>query len=180
MSKKAKEPVADPTIPEGFEERTSDIVGIWATDQGPIRCIPSHAVVGDGKKFDKSKPSLLIFAKLTAECKLQVKGDEDEETSYIDGQPGDLVGIWAKPGMKDIASLQGVEVFLMRDPAKDKDVGKGNDLKGYMVASKESPNRMIPINTDRRDLSKGHRTFLDAPDYGKGVPAQTAVQGKGW
>jgi len=157
-------------VPQGFEERTSDIVGVWDPDKGPIFFVPSHAAVGDGKKFDKTKPSLLIFGKLTADCALKVKArdeDEDGASGTVQGKAGDLVGVWAKPGMKDIATLCGVEVFLTVDPSKDRDTGKGKKMKGYRVASKDEPNTLIPIRSDRRDLSKGTRCFLDAPDYGK-------------
>jgi len=149
-------------IPQGFEQRTSDIVGTWDAEAGPIYFIPTHASVGDSKTFDKTKPSLLIFGKLTRETALKTKGDEDAETGQLLGQPGDQIGVWAKAGMREIASLCGVEVFMVRDPASDKDVGKGNDMKAYVVASK-STGTMIPIASDRRDRSAGSRTFLDAP-----------------
>jgi hypothetical protein len=161
------------TLPEGFESRSSDIVGTWDTESGPIRFIPTHAIVADGKKFDKTKPSCLIFGKLTVDTVLLAKGDEDDEKEKIQGKAGDNVGVWAKPGMKDIANLCGVEVFMVRTPEKDKDVGKGNDMKTYLVASKSNPNKPIPITVDRRDLSKGNRCILDPADYGKASKKET-------
>jgi len=154
-------------LPEGFESRSSDIVGTWNPEAGPIRFIPTHAIVGDGKKFDKTKPSLLIFGKLTVDTMLSAKGEEDDEREEVQGKAGELVGVWAKPGMKDIATLCEVEVFMVRTPEKDKDVGKGNDMKTYLCASKTNPNKPIPITVDRRDLSKGTRTILDPIGYGK-------------
>lgn len=154
-------------MPEGFADRTSDIVGTWDPDRGGILFIPSHASVGDGKKFDKTKPSLLIFGKLAGPAWVKVKADDDDDKPGVMAKAGDLVGVWAKPGMKDIATLCGVEVWMVRDLTKDRDTGKGEKMKGYRVTSKEEPNTLIPIRTDRRDLSKGVRCFLDAPDYGK-------------
>lgn len=156
-------------LPEGFEERTSDIVGIWNPETMSQLCfIPTHAVVGDGKKFDKTKPSCLIFGKLTKPVMLQLKSDEDEDdVEEIQGKPGDLIGVWAKPGMKNIAMLCDVEVIMWREPDKDKDIGKGNDLKGFKVFSKVNPNKLIPLQADRRDLSSGNRCILDPVGYGK-------------
>lgn len=170
--RESKQAMSQPNLPEGFESRSSDIVGTWNVDKGPIRFIPTHAIVGDGKKFDKAKPSCLIFGKLTVDTPLLSKGDEDDEKEEIQGKAGDLVGVWAKPGMKDIATLCGVEVFMVRTPEKDKDVDKGNPMKAYLVASKVNPNKPIPLTADRRDASKGVRCILDPGDYGKkGQPA---------
>lgn len=177
MSTKTKQAPADtkPKTPEynageGFEERSSDIVGVWNPESMTVlRFVPSHAIVGDAKKFDKTKPSCLIFGKLTHPVLLQNRGEEDEPAETFMGKAGDLIGVWAKPGMKDLATLCGVEVHMFRNPEKDKDIGKGNDLKAFKVLSKETPNKLIPITIDRRDLSKGQRCILDAQDYGKKV-----------
>ena len=56
--------------------------------------------------------------------------------------------------------LCGVAVFLARDPRKDLNTGKGEPMKGYMVASSEMGTQ-IPITEDRREKSKGSKTFLD-------------------
>lgn len=181
-AKQASAPVSkpEPSLPEGFEERTTDIVGTWDPDRGPIRFIPSHASVGDGKKFDKTKPSLLIFGKLTAPCVVVVKSEDDNqdaEKPTVLAKAGDLVGVWAKPGMKDIANLCGVEVFMARNPAKDRDTGKGEKMKAYTIGSKEQPNRIIPIHHDRRDASKGVRCFLDPASYGRETAGEVPISG---
>jgi hypothetical protein len=147
--------------PEGFTKRSSDIIGIWDPDEGPIRCIPRHAKLSDSKKFDKTKPSILIFAELTSECMLRVKAeDEDDEADLIVGEPGDLVGIWGKPGMRDIRNLCNVEIFMFQDG--EKDIGKGNPMKVYDISSAET-GTLIPISGDTRDKSAGADTFLDPP-----------------
>jgi len=152
--------------PEGFTKRSSDIVGIWDPDQGPIRCIPRHAKLSDSKKFDKTKPSIFIFAELTAPCELRVKSeDEDDETDLITGEPGDLVGIWGKPGMRDIANLCNVEVFMFQDG--EKDIGKGNPMKVYDISSARI-GTLIPISSDTRDKSAHVETFLDPPKKKEG------------
>lgn len=151
----------------GAKIRTSDIVGVWDPEiSGPIVCIPHHAVVGDGKKFDKAKPSCLIFAELVRPIKVSTSREDSEEKTFVDAQVGELVGIWAKPGMKDIRGLCGVAVVMARDPSKDKDVDKGNDMKGFRVASKAT-GTMIPLTEDRREKSKGVRCILDPSSYGE-------------
>lgn len=151
----------------GAKIRTSDIVGVWDPEiSGPIVCIPRHAVVGDGKKFDRAKPSCLIFAELVRPIKVSTSREESEEKTFVDAVAGDLIGIWAKPGMKDIRGLCGVPVVMARDPRKDKDVDKGNDMKGFQVASLVTGS-MIPITEDRREKSKGVRCILDPSSYGE-------------
>lgn len=160
----------------GAKEHSSDIQGTWDSDDpsNPIICIPKYAAVGDGKKFDKSKPSLLIFVELVHPCRVNVKSDNEDSEPVTEMAPkGALVGIWGKPGMRDMRDFCGQTILIVRDPKKDKDIGKGNDLKGYRIGHTTQPDKRIPILTDRRDASKGTRCFLDPEGYGKGM-ADTA------
>jgi hypothetical protein len=151
----------------GAKRRTSDLVGAWDPDSsGPIVFIPRHAVVGDGKKFDASKPSLLIFGELVKACMVMTKEPGDTEGTPVAAKPGDMIGIWAKPGMRDLADLCGVEVVMARDVSLDKPTDKGNDMKGFRIASVKTGTR-IPITIDRRDESRGVATLLDPHDYGR-------------
>lgn len=164
MANEKPSPVA---LPEGFQDRSSNIVGVWDPESGPIQFVPSHAIVTDSKTFDKTKPSTLLFGKLTKPTILKTKGDEDDDDAVlVEGRPGDLVGVWVKPGMRDIAGLGGVEVFMARDPSEDKDVDKGNDMKGFRIGSVKTGTR-IELSTDLRDKSKGTRCIFDPPGYGK-------------
>ena len=166
-------------LPKGAKERSSDIVGTWDPERsGPIACIPQHATVQDGKKFDKTKPMCLIFVTLTKPCMVAVKGDEDDddERPLKQANAGDMVGIWAKPGMRDIRMFCGAEVFLARDPSRDKDIGKGNDMKAFRVVSANDGGKLIPLSEDRRDKSKGTRCILDPAGYGK--PGQQGGGGR--
>jgi len=161
-------PATAPAMQAGYADRTSDIVGTWDSSKGPIHFIPSHAIVSDGKKY-KDKPSLLIFGKLVADCMVNVKQrdeDESDEKPVVLAKAGDMVGVWAKHGMKDIANLCGVKVFMFRDPTKDRDTGKDEKMKGYSVGSPDE-GTLIPIRSDRREVSRGVRTFLDPQSYGK-------------
>lgn len=163
-------------LPEGFTDRNSDIVGVWDSESGPLFFIPEHAIATDSKKFDKTKPSVLLFGSLTRPAILKTKGDEDDDDAVtVQGEPGDAVGVWVKPGMRDIVNLGGVEVFLSRDESKDKDIGKGNDMKGFRVGSK-AVGRRIELSNDLRDKSKGTRCMFDPPGYGKKRLVQPAQQ----
>lgn len=164
-----------------FEERGGDVVGIWSGDPqkagNPCHFIPIDCVMGDSKKFDKTKPSILIFGKLCSECLLTIKSDDedDEDSDEVIGKPGDLIGVWFKPGMAALKNLGGVEVLLDYKRDEDgamleKDIGKGNPMKLYSVKSK-TPGGRLQVRADRREKSKNTPTFLDdtAPTGDKAV-----------
>lgn len=140
----------------GATVRSSDAIGFWDSENGgPIVIIPRHAAAFDSKKFDPTKPSVLIFAELVKDATVLTSDGE-----VVSGKAGELIGIFAKPGMRQIRNMCGVTTFLARDSRKDINTGKGNDMKGYMVASQETGS-VIPITDDRRDKSRGSKTFLD-------------------
>lgn len=145
--------------PEGFQKRTSDLVGYWNPKRGPIQGIPMHAKLFDGKKFDKSKPSMLITIQLTKPLVVDLKREEDaEESETYQAEVGDYVGVWGKPGMRDIRQLAGVEVFIFQDG--EKDIGKGQPMKLYDVSSAKLGER-LRVTEDTREHSREASTFLD-------------------
>jgi hypothetical protein len=149
---------------DGFRDHSSDIVGTWEseTEDGKpnrgITFVPAFVTMGDSKKYDKTKPSILIFGRLTKPCVLMNNGDE------VVGQIGELAGVWYKPGMKDVRDAGGIETYIRRNPAKDKDIDRGNEMKGFDVLTLDNRSGFIlPIREDRRIESAHRKTVFDPP-----------------
>lgn len=143
----------EPSMPAGYEERGADIVGFWKPEhQRAIHIIPIEAKLFDGDQ-DKSKPSILIFAKLV-ESAVLINSDGDKTT----GNPGDMIGVWGKPGLRALRNLAGIPCFIF--PSGEKDVGKGNPMQLFKVGSKGIGKR-LQIVEDMRIKSRQVATWLD-------------------
>ena len=166
----------DAPLPDDFKKRSMDPVGFWIPKipngkNGflPIRCIIQSAKLLDAK-LDKSKPSVLLIAELTAPAPLSVKEENiDDDMEIIDaekgdiliGKKGDIVGIWGKPGMRDVIPLGGVEVSIQMNPEskwkkiKDRPSKMVTfDIRSAKVGTK------IPIISDQRKESKDVRPWI--------------------
>ena len=112
------------TLPEGFEEATSDLDSFWDY-AGEIRVIPLGYTLSDPK--DKKKPSILIHCELAADR--EMTNAEGETVMFHQGA---RVGVWYKPGLKELMNFGGVTTFLA---FKDEiDVGQIQPMKRYYVA----------------------------------------------
>src|SRR4029077_9296330 len=147
--------------PKGYAKRNTDPVGNWTEDE-PIHFIPRSVKLMDGNQL-KSKPAIIIVGELIDPTILDKK-----DTDPWEGAKGDLVGVWYRPGMKDIAKYGGVPVFLDKDideetgeqrTVKMKGGGK-NPMKCYSVQS-ASDGKRIPISEDTRKESRSATTPFD-------------------
>ena len=135
---------------------TSDVVGYWDSDgEFPITGIPEKGVIAIDSGIDKTKPSLL--SKWKATVPTVVKDQDDNENIC---KAGDLVGVWYKPGMRDMRMLAGIEVTMARNPSKDKDTGKGNPMKAFEIRASGTGEQMR-ITEDRREKSINAPTVFD-------------------
>ena len=135
---------------------TSDVVGYWDSDGDfPITGIPEKGVIAIDSGIDKTKPSLLTKWKATVPT--VVKDSEDNENIC---KAGDLVGVWYKPGMRDMRTLAGIEVTMARNPSKDKDTGKGNPMKAFEIRA-SGTGELMRLTEDRREKSRGAKTVFD-------------------
>ena len=142
---------------------TSDVIGYWNSDgEIPLTGIPETGVVAIDSGIDKQKPSLLLKVKATLPT---IVMDQDDNENVC--KAGDLVGVWYKPGMRDVRTLGGVEVTIARNPAKDKDTGKGNPMKAFEIRA-STTGQLLRITEDRREKSMAAPTIFDvkqaAPD----------------
>jgi len=151
---------------EGYKKRGTDVVGFWNPDLGEIHCIPRAAKLFDSQ-LQKSKPSTLLLCELVEPCSAIVAKDEDDDSQLVTTKIGDLVGIWAKPGMASIKMLCNEPCLIQYERNPDGSVKtkamrvKGmNPMKLFDVSSAKNPMRVIPVIEDARNESAGVNTLL--------------------
>jgi hypothetical protein len=161
MSKEKAEGTAttNARVPAGYQRQSSDIVGFWDPEtSGPIHFIPRHVKLFDSK-IEPTKSSTLLTGELVDACKVV-----DASSNVIEARKGELVGIWTKPGMRDLQNLAGVAVYMYQDG--EKDIGKPSPMKMFSIFSKERGGKLF-VSEDLRDKSATVRTTTG----GNGTPA---------
>ena len=146
----------------GFEDRTSDVVGYWDPEICDLHCIPENAKLFDGG-LQPEKASGLITVKVATACVVSAGDEKDpKKKSLVRAKVGDKVGIWVKPGMKDIVQCCGVETRIALSGSKDVHKGRRgmNPMKTFAVTSDKLGTR-IPVVEDRRVKSKTAATIFD-------------------
>lgn len=175
------------SIPQGYKKRGVDVVGFWNPDKGPIHCIPRAAKLFDGN-IDKSKPSTLLIVELVEACEAVFSKDEDDDAEQVPTAKGDVVGVWAKPGMAAIKTLAGEPTIIQYDRNPDGTVKtkamkkKGmNAMKCFEVLSARNPMKPIRVLEDTR-VESAHVNTLLAPakrsrpeSHPENVPSQTDI-----
>lgn len=153
--------------PAGYTEQSDDVVGYWDPEEsGPINCTPLHCVIMDGF-IDATKPATLVFVKLIDPLMVTNPQDTNE---LIQAKTGDLVGIWAKPGMKALGRSMGVPTYIVRNQSKDKDTGKPSLMMGFDVYTK-GEGTALKVLEDRRDESRAAKTQVKTAADSKSKPA---------
>ena len=103
---------------------SSDVKGFW-DHEGVIKFIPTGYKSFPSKKF-KGKNTTIIVGKAIADVTAL---DEKDQTITI--KPGELIGVWYSPGMKELTSLYGTKVKMYRDG--EKDVNQPQPMKVYRI-----------------------------------------------
>src|ERR1700748_696512 len=116
-SDKPQTSVAPPKyVPEGLRKTTGDVVGFHdMEDHGPIYGIPMGAKLSDSQ-IDATKPSCFVIFQILEDKKLgpcKVYEGSGEDAVEFEAKPGDMVGVWTKPGMKPIFQACGRKVFMV-------------------------------------------------------------------
>lgn len=137
-------PIQQYALPDGYKEKSSDLIGFWDPSKGPLHFIPRFARVFDSK-VEPIKHSVIIMGQSVAAMTLTNADHEDVEC-----KAGDMVGVWYKPGMNAIKDLADVRVFMF--PSGVKDTGKPNPMVSYTVAHEKDGNPLL-ITDDYRKKS---------------------------
>jgi len=141
-----------PSLPEGYEEISDDIVGYWEPKvHRVIHVIPQFAKMFDNK-IDPKKPSILIFCKLV-DSAILVQKDE----LRVEGKPGDLIGIWGKADLRKLMNVANRDVFIYENGSQD--IGKPEPMILYSVNCKSKTGDRLELVEDRRDKSRGCETW---------------------
>jgi len=141
--------------PAGYAEQTGDITGFWDDSLSPtIHFIPVEVRAFDSQ-LDKNKPSMLVIGKLVDAIPLS----SGKTGKTVEGKPGELVGVWAKPGMRNLKNLAGVRVF-MYDSGETLATGKVNPMRVYKVLSKDKGAELL-VTDDKRKQSRGAKLFFE-------------------
>lgn len=161
-TKAAAPPKVNFKAPAGFVDQAQDVTGFYDTEVDPvIEFIPIEAVLSDSN-LDESKVSILIFGKLIKPCKLV---ETSKSGNVVQGNKDDMIGIWAKPGMRALRNLCGVHVIMY--PDGERDTGKINPMVVYKTLAQKKGTK-LPVVEDRREKSANAETWLDK---GRGEPA---------
>lgn len=143
--------------PKGFTRQSSDAEGFWTDDgESSVLFIPRGVKLFDGnKRLDSKKPSCMIIGELRSTAPLASKDEE------FDGNVGDVVGVFWKPGMgREVAFAYGVETWIAplydeEGERKTRDVGRAEPMKLYDVQfGRKLEGKRLPVLEDRRKDSR--------------------------
>lgn len=145
-----------PDVPEGYSEVADDIVGYWNPElHKMIHVIPKEAKIFDNK-IDETRVSILVFCKLVDSAILQGKDDQGNEIK-VEGKPGDTVGVWGKPGLRQkLINMAGRDCYICVSGTKE--IGRPQPMTTFSVKSK-GPGKPLPLVEDRRNKSKHAETW---------------------
>ena len=148
--------------PKGYEKKNTDPVGYW-TEDGPIHFVPRGVKLIDGTRV-KERPSIMIVGELVEPTIVALKDGDPFEAKL-----GDIVSVWYKPGMRDIAKNGNIKVWLDKDLGEDgvqlTKPTKNGDMKLYTVAGEPGKKGiLIPISEDSRVRSVAAKTPFDDPN----------------
>lgn len=149
-------------VPEGFQKRSYDIEHFWDWEKGPIQGVALAVKLSDSNQ-DEEKPSALLFVKLSADAVCDHKDPAtDEKKEGVVVPKGTIVGVWVKPGMRDVADCHNVEFFMAHEGQKQ--TGKANPMELFGVyTADDAPRKLVPIIADNRKESKKAGTMFDPP-----------------
>lgn len=159
----AKLAMAQQGAPADYEVRSDDVVGYWDPKDGdPIHFVPLGCKMFDSS-IDETKVSQLVFGRLVDPCSSIMGADgENSEPVQIDARRGEIVGVWAKPGMRALCGLGGVPVYMYLSGYKD--TGKVNKMATFTVKSKGAGVTLL-ISEDAREKSRAAKDPLGLLKY---------------
>jgi hypothetical protein len=135
-------------LPAGYEEKTSDLVGIWNFKGSPVAHVIIRGATLHDSDVEPKKSSILLHCEAVETIETIDRNKEEGEAA-----PGDLVGIWCTPGMKEALKWQGAKQIIAH--VGKLQTGKPNPMEAFKVfGSKNAKMEAVTILDDFRDTSK--------------------------
>lgn len=135
-------------LPAGYEEKTSDLVGIWNFKETPMCHVIIRGATLHDSDVDEEKSSILLHCEVVD--KLYAI---DRNKEMVEVEPGELVGVWCTPGMKEALKWQGSKQVIAH--VGNIDTGKPNPMEMFKTfAPKNAKKEAVTILDDFRKTSK--------------------------
>jgi hypothetical protein len=142
-------PVGKVVTPDGFEDVSSDIAAVYDFKvTASVFVTPLHYTLSDAK--DGKKPQILIHCDLLKPAVLvDLQDDTSEEKVAREFPAGTRVGIWYRPGLRNIMQCAGTATFIAFEG--ERDVGQIQPMKMFKVSRKKGANAAeLPLSADYR------------------------------
>lgn len=119
--------------PEGYETVSTDVAAYWEPKNGPLYWIPQRIRLMDNTQ-DAGKSSALIIGLLDHEPQtLITNAATKRERVPHQFQPGTVVGVWAKAGMRDLLDLAGAKVWMAPAGKREMRGGGRNPMQLFEI-----------------------------------------------
>lgn len=135
-----------------YESKADDLKGFADPRKGKVHIKLLHANAIDNGS-EKSKPSVLLIGELLTRRGLSKDGEA------VQGEPGDRIGIWYKPGMAPALKHAGVPMVI--EHTGQTDTGKPQPMNTYDVRTKGDGLELQLVGDYRKD-SRGAKLPLES------------------
>lgn len=133
-----------------YQRQSDDVEGYWVPEAG----VPIHGILLGAKAFDSNiepeKPTGLLLFELIEACPVLKDGEP------VLAEVGDMVGVWAKPGMRTLKRAGGSKVWMRLEG--EKEIGKPNPMKTFETLFERGKD--IEILEDGRKESRAKAFWL--------------------
>lgn len=163
-------------LPSGYEEKTSDLVGIWNFKESKVCHVIIRGATLHDSEVDEKKSSILLH------CELVEKNHViDRNKDTVEAEAGELVGVWCTPGMKEALKWQGAKQIIAHVGSID--TGKPNAMEMFKTfAPKNAKKEPVTVLDDFRKTSKDSPHMLQKlviPGYSStSLPREVADDGE--
>lgn len=120
-------------VPEGYETVSSDVAAYWEPKHGPLFFIPQSVRLMDNTE-DPSQSSCLILGTLNVKAHTLTKNAATKRDRVQEQfEPGTIIGVWAKAGMRDLINLGRAHVWMAPNGKREMPGGGRNAMQLFMI-----------------------------------------------
>lgn len=128
------------TLPEGFDTLDQSLDSMWTHDT-PLYVKPFGYTLSDNKlgQGAQKRVNVLIHCHLLQSVEAKSLNEETKD-EILTFHPGATIGIWYKPGLRNLLLCHECETYVA--PNGEKDVGQILPMKVFVVAKKRGQKSM--------------------------------------